>query len=100
MATYVMVTKVDESAAADGDALQRLGQAVSEAPARERPDVRWIASYSTLGPYDYVDIFAAPDNEAATRVALVVRTTGQARVEVWPATTWDRFKVVLADPNR
>ncbi|MND06129.1 hypothetical protein D3C83_273300 [compost metagenome] len=44
-----------------------------------------------LGPTDYVDIFTAPDNAAATKVATIIRTFGHATTEVWPATEWDEF---------
>jgi uncharacterized protein with GYD domain len=55
------------------------------------PEVKWIGSYSVLGPYDYVDIFEAPNGESATKVALLVRSLGHATTETWVATKWDRF---------
>jgi len=48
-----------------------------------------------LGAYDYVDLFEAPDNEAATTVAVIVRSFGHASTETWPATPWERFKELL-----
>lgn len=42
-------------------------------------------------PLDYLDIFEAPDPEAATKVALIVRSFGHAATETWLATNWDRF---------
>jgi uncharacterized protein with GYD domain len=44
-----------------------------------------------LGPYDYVDIFEAPDSDAATKVALLIRSFGHATTETWLATPWERF---------
>lgn len=48
-----------------------------------------------LGPYDYLDIFKAPDIAAATKVATAVRTFGHANTEVWGATEWEEFKELV-----
>jgi uncharacterized protein with GYD domain len=53
--------------------------------------VRWIANCALLGPYDYLDIFEAPDEDSATKVALVVRSLGHAPTEICVATPWERF---------
>lgn len=50
-----------------------------------------MASYAVLGPCDYLDIFEAPNEEVAAKVALVVRSFGHAVTETWVATPWDRF---------
>lgn len=55
------------------------------------PSVVWIKNYVALGPWDYVDIFEAPDIETAFRVAALVRYCGGAHTEIWPVTEWDSF---------
>ena len=92
MATYVMLTRVSPEAAADPGQLVALGDIVAERLQVACPEVRWLASYAVLGPYDYVDVFAAPDAEAAARAALIVRAVGRATTEVWVAVPWDRFR--------
>ena len=42
-----------------------------------------------------LDIFEAPDIEAATKVATIIRTFGHARTEIWAATEWDRFTEIV-----
>jgi uncharacterized protein with GYD domain len=54
--------------------------------------VKWLANYAVLGPCDYLDIFEAPDNDAATKVALLVRSFGHATTETWVLTPWDRYE--------
>jgi hypothetical protein len=39
-----------------------------------------------------MDIFQAPNNESATKVATIVRTFGHAHTETWAATDWKRLK--------
>ena len=92
MATYVMLTRVSPEAVADPGQLAALGDLVAERLKAECPEVRWLASYAVLGPHDYVDIFEAPDTEAAARAALIVRSVGRATTEVWSAVPWDRFR--------
>jgi uncharacterized protein with GYD domain len=86
-----MLTRLSPDAVTEPAAIAELGRQVSEKLAVACPETRWIASYAVLGPCDYVDLFEAPDNEAAARVAVVVRSCGHATTEVWPATPWERF---------
>ena len=92
MATYVMLTRVSPEAAPSPRHLVELGDRVAERLKVECPEVRWLASYAVLGPYDYVDVFEAPDTEAAARAALIVRAVGRATTEVWAAVPWERFR--------
>lgn len=91
MSTYVMLTRLSPEALTRPDAAKDLSDRVTDRLKAECPEVRWIANYALLGPYDYLDIFEAPDEDAATKVALVVRSLGHATTEIWVATPWERF---------
>ncbi|MBI2848574.1 MAG: GYD domain-containing protein [Chloroflexi bacterium] len=91
MSTYVLMTKLSPEALKEPREVDALGKDVSARIKAEVPQAKWICSYALLGPYDYLDIFDAPDNSVATKVALIIRSFGHATTETWVATEWDRF---------
>lgn len=95
MSRYIMLTRLSHGALHSPHTLKELERAVMDRVRAECPDVEWAGSYAVLGPYDYVDLFDAPDNEAAMKVATIVRTFGHAQTEVWPATEWQRYKEMV-----
>ncbi len=91
METYIMLTRLSPEAVSEPKFIEKTEKKVVDRIRKACPEVKWIGSYSVLGPYDYVDIFEAPDGEVATKVALLVRSLGHATTETWVATKWDRF---------
>jgi len=95
--TYVMMTRLSPEALTRPGAVMELNRKVGERVKAECPGVKWLANYALLGPYDYLDIFEAPDADAATKVSLLVRSFGHATTETWVATPWDRFTQLARD---
>jgi len=96
MSTYVLLTSLDPGAVVNNeDGFLRLSDAVRERVDQECPGTRWLADYVVTGPYDYLDIFETSDAEAGKRIAAIVAETAQGETELWPATSWTRFRELL-----
>ncbi len=95
MSTFIMLTRILPNSAVSPQTLEQLEKAAMKQIRAECPDVEWLHSYAALGPYDYVDIFNAPDIETAAKVSMLIRAYGNGRCEVWPATEWGRFKEMI-----
>ena len=95
MTTFVMLTRLATGALRSPQTLEELERKAMDRIRAECPEIEWRQSYAVLGPYDYIDIFEAPDNEAATKVSALNRTFGHAQTEVWGATEWGRFKEMI-----
>jgi uncharacterized protein with GYD domain len=96
MPTFIMLTRLSHEALKSPRSIEKLGNEITEHIRRECPQVHWQANYAVLGPADYVDIFTAPDNATATKVATIIRTFGHATTEIWPATEWEQFVKLVA----
>lgn len=91
MPTYIMLTRIAPQALTDPAQYEALGRQVEQKLQQRCPQVRWISSYAVLGPYDYLDVFEAPDEAAAAQVAVLVRSFGHATTETWGALPYERF---------
>jgi uncharacterized protein with GYD domain len=64
---------------------------------RACPEVKWLAHYAILGPYDFMDIYEAPNVETAHKVSLISRAEGAVSAESWQALPYDDFLELLAE---
>jgi len=92
MATFLMLTRLSPDAIRSPKSLEELERKAMERIRAECSGVKWLANYAILGPYDYLDIFQAPDMETAFKVATLIRTLGHAQTEVWSGIEWAKFK--------
>lgn len=95
MQTFILLTRLSPEALKSPAAMEDFEKRAVTHIEQECPDVKWLHSYVLLGPYDYLDIFAAPDMNAALKVSALIRTFGRAHSEIWQATEWDNFKKII-----
>lgn len=95
MDTFVMLTRVSPEALRSPRSLEELERKAMSHIRTQCPEVKWVFSYAVTGPYDYLDVFEAPDVHAAMKVSAVIRSFGRSSSEVWPATEWAEFKRIL-----
>lgn len=61
------------------------------------PDIKWIAHYAILGPYDFLDIFEVKDEQEAAKVSLLSRSAGATFAESWTAIPYTEFLELAED---
>ncbi len=97
MATYVLLTKISPESMSSPQKIKKLEEEIKERIKKSCPQVRWVSNYAVLGPYDYLDIFEAPDDLTAGKVATIIRSFGHATTETWGAIPWERFKGIIQE---
>ena len=65
----------------------------------EGKGVKVLAQYALLGPYDFVTIVEAPDNETVSAVSIELGARGSVHMMTMPAIPLDRFISRLETPG-
>ncbi len=89
MPYYALLTKLAPGAAKTTSEIQALSKRVNEEVKKACPECRWIANYVVMGPYDYLDVFEAPNEQVAMKVSMIIRTYGNAVTETWALVPWE-----------
>ncbi|GAB4374124.1 MAG: hypothetical protein Kow0062_11800 [Acidobacteriota bacterium] len=97
MPQFVLLTRLAPDAMQDPAGRRAMGKEWLGRVKSACPEVRWIAHYALLGPYDFLDIYEAPDVETAQKVALISRSGGATTVESWAAMPYERFMRVFEE---
>ena len=91
MATFILMTKLSADVVREVHHRQEIGHQWKKAVEEKCPEVKWVAHYALLGPYDFMDIFEAPNEEAAAKVSLISLARGAIKAESWSAIPYHRF---------
>jgi len=62
--------------------------------------VKTLAQYAVLGPYDFVNIVEAPDNETIVRVSVELGSRRTVNVMSMPALPIDKFVTTAMRPRQ
>jgi uncharacterized protein with GYD domain len=91
MSTFVLMTKLSPETTRKVKDLAQLGRSWLSQVHEKCPEVKFVAHYGLLGPFDFLDIFEAPDEETAAKVALISLANGASQAESWTAIPYKRF---------
>lgn len=97
MPKFVLMTRLTPEIMHDTRGRRATGKEWLQRVKRVCPEVKWIAHYALLGPYDFMDIYEAPDVETAHRVSLMSRAEGAVSAESWQALPYDEFLKLLEE---
>jgi uncharacterized protein with GYD domain len=96
MQTFILMTKLSPELAKQMKDRAKLGRAWLDQVKQKCPEVKFVAHYALLGPFDFLDIYEAPDAETAAKVSMISLSNGALQAESWTAIPYKRF-VELAE---
>ena len=96
MKTFVLMTKLSPEVSRKVKDRAKLGREWLEQVKEKCPQVRFLSHYALLGPYDFLDVYEAPDEETAAKVSMISLSNGAFQAESWTAIPYKRF-VELAE---
>ena len=76
MKTFILMTKLSPEVEKQVKDRAQLGRAWLEQVKEKCPEVKFVAHYALLGPYDFLDIYEAPDEETVAQWVQAVRDLG------------------------
>ena len=91
MATYVMMTKLSPEGLGSPNRRENIGRSWLNEVKEKCPEVKWVDHYALLGPFDFMDIYEAPNEEVAAKVAMITMAKGAVKCESWVALPYKRF---------
>lgn len=91
MVTFVLMTKLSPEVSRDMKNRESIGRAWLRRVKETCPEVKFLAHYALLGPYDFMDIYEAPDEEVAAKVSMISLSHGALKAESWTAIPYQRF---------
>lgn len=91
MQTFLLMTKLSPETAKQVKKRKKLGRAWLDQVHEKCPKVKFVAHYALLGPWDFMDIYEAPDQETAAQVAMISLKNGAFSSETWNAIQYQKF---------
>ena len=89
MAYYIMLSNLtDEGAKTVKSNPERIKEVNAEV---EAMGVKILAQYAVMGPYDFISILEAPDNEAMTQLSVELASRGTMKMMTLAAIPIDDF---------
>jgi uncharacterized protein with GYD domain len=91
MQTFFLMTKLSPEMSKQVKNRSKIGRAWLDMVRKKCPEVKFKGHYALLGPYDFVDIYEAPNEESAAMVSMISLANGAVQAESWTAIPYKRF---------
>jgi uncharacterized protein with GYD domain len=91
MRTFFLMTKLSPEVTKQVKNRAKLGRAWLTEVKKKCPEVKFKGHYALLGPYDFVDIYEAPNEESAAKVSMISLANGAVQAESWSAIPYKKF---------
>jgi len=91
MKTFILLTKLSPEISKQMKDRARLGRNWLEQVKQKCPEVKFIEHYALLGPFDFLDIYEAPDEETAAKVSMISLSNGAFEAQSLIAIPYKKF---------
>jgi uncharacterized protein with GYD domain len=91
MKTFILLTKLAPEISKQMKDRARLGRNWLEQVREKCPEVKFIEHYALLGPFDFLDIYEAPDEETAAKVSMISLSNGALEAQSLIAIPYKKF---------
>ncbi|OYD14100.1 GYD family protein [candidate division WOR-3 bacterium JGI_Cruoil_03_44_89] len=91
MATYILMTKLSSEITKRMKERAKIGEEWRRLVKEKCPEVKFVSHYALLGPYDFLDVYEAPNEEVAAKVSMISLSLGAVKAESWTAIPYHRF---------
>lgn len=91
MKTFVLLTKLSPETSRHIKDRAKLGREWLEQVKEKCPEVKFVSHYALLGEFDFLDIYEAPDEEAAAKVSMISLSNGAFQAQSLMAIPYKRF---------
>ncbi len=100
MPRFILMTKLAPESLTDAAGRRATGKEWLEKVKSICKGVKWIDHYAILGPYDFMDVYDAPDAETAHKVSLLSRSQGAVIAESWLALPYEEHLKLLEEVQK
>ena len=91
MKTFILLTKLSPEISKQMKDRAKLGRNWLEQVKEKCPEVKFIEHYALLGPFDFLDIYEAPDEETAAKVSMISLSNGAFEAQSLIAIPYKKF---------
>jgi len=97
MSTYILLTKLAPEATNQLKDRAKSSHDWYTHVKEKCPEVHWKEHYALLGEYDFMDIYEAPDEKAAAKVAMITMSKGAMNAVNMTAIPYKEYLEVIKD---